>query len=618
MCGIIGSINSPFDLSALKLIEHRGPDASEIENFEVGEHQIGLGLVRLAILELTEAGKQPMISSCGKFAISFNGEIYNHLDLREKLKEIEFKGRSDTESILYYLMKFGIDSVSDFNGIFGFTFLDIENKKLYLARDPFGVKPVYYLRDDEDFIFSSEIRPVKELQKNPTPDLQNLSTLLRLRYLPSPLTLHENIHKLKPGHYIEVDLASKKLLYSEKYFPKKTSSPKNSPKMKSLEGYGFYLENAVKRQLMADVEVGVLLSGGVDSALVAAIAQKNYSGKLKAFTIGFEGVHEEDEIQAAAETAEILGLEHFSKKISFDNFLSIFKETTRIIEEPLATTSVIPMYYLSQLASEHVKVVLTGQGADEPLGGYQRYQGELISGKIPRGLIRSSKNIVSQIGVKNERILRSANALGEKNDVQRFLNVYSIFNQNEIQQLLNVKEEKAFDLISYFYNILNCSNKKTSVERMMAIDLRMNLADDLLLYTDKITMNFSLECRVPMLDTELVRFMESLPAKEKLAFRKTKIIHKEYAKKVLPARIINRKKYAFQSPTKIWFKNYNDQIRELLLNPGIFTEIFNVEGIHKVLDDHLKGYNREKQIFLLLSIYYWLQENEPAKTRLKK
>ncbi|QAA82191.1 asparagine synthase (glutamine-hydrolyzing) [Aequorivita sp. H23M31] len=618
MCGIIGSINRPFDLSALKLIEHRGPDASEIENFEVGQHKVGLGLVRLAIVELTDAGKQPMISSCGKFAISFNGEIYNHLDLREKLKEINFKGRSDTETILYYLIKFGIDSVSDFNGIFGFSFLDIENKKLFLARDHFGVKPVYFLQDDGHFIFSSEIRPIKYLQENPSPDVENLPTLLRLRYLPSPLTLHKEIQKLKPGHYIEVDLASEKLNYSEKYFPKVISNAQTSFRRNYLEEYGVHLENAVKRQLMADVEIGVLLSGGIDSALVSAIAQKNYDGKLKAFTIGFEGVHAEDEIEAAAETAEILGLEHFSKKINFDNFLSIFEETTRIIEEPLATTSVIPMYYLSQLASEHVKVVLTGQGADEPLGGYQRYQGELISQKIPRGLIRSSRNVVSRMGVKNERILRSANSLGEKNDVQRFLNVYSIFSQAEIIQLLNVKEEKAFDLISYFYNILDCGKKKTAVERMMAIDVRMNLPDDLLLYTDKITMNFSLECRVPMLDTELVRFMEELPTKEKLAFRKTKIIHKEYAKRILPNRIINRKKFAFQSPTKVWFKNYNDQIRELLLKPGIFTEIFNVNGLHQVLDDHLKGYNREKQIFLLLSIYYWLEENLSSGQKIKR
>ncbi|MDC8002354.1 asparagine synthase (glutamine-hydrolyzing) [Aequorivita todarodis] len=609
MCGIIGSINKSYNLGTLKLIEHRGPDASEIECFKVAQNDIWLGLVRLAIVELSEAGRQPMISSCGKFAITFNGEIYNHLDLREKLPEVDFKGHSDTETILYYLRKFGIDSVVDLNGIFGFSFLDIENEKLYLARDHFGVKPVYYFKDEKSFVFSSEIRPVKNLQENSEPDFDNLPTLLRLRYLPSPLTLHKNIQKLRPGHYIEVDLASEILQYSEKYFVKAHQIKVNTNKGNALKSYETHIENAVKRQLMADVEIGVLLSGGIDSAVVAALAQKHSEKKLKAFTVGFEGIHKEDEIDAAKETAEILGLEHFSTKINFDNFLSIFKETTRIIEEPLATTSVIPMYYLSQLASKYVKVVLTGQGADEPLGGYQRYQGEVISEKIPRGLIYSSNKIIPYIGVKNERILRSVSALGEKDDVQRFLNVYSIFNQDDIMKLLRVKEEKALGLISYFYEVLNCKLKKTAAERMMAIDVRMNLPDDLLLYTDKITMNFSLECRVPMLDTELIKYIETLPAWERLAIRKTKIIHKEYAKKILPQRIINRKKFAFQSPTKIWFKNHNDQIKELLLKPGIFTEIFNTDALNKLLNEHVKGYNREKQIFLLLSIYYWLQDN---------
>lgn len=608
MCGIIGSINKPFDLSTLKLIEHRGPDASEIEGFKVAQHDIRLGLVRLAIVELSDAGRQPMISSCGKFAITFNGEIYNHLDLRKKLSEIEFKGHSDTETILYYLMKFGIGSLVDFNGIFGFSFLDIENEKLYLARDHFGVKPVYYVQGDNYFSFSSEIRPLKNLELSIEPALENLPTLLRLRYLPSPLTLYKNIKKLKPGHYITVDLSSKELLYSEKYFVHDSPKTLNIPKKQALTEYSVHIENAVKRQLMADVEIGILLSGGIDSAIVAAIAQQNSNTKLKAFTVGFEGMHKEDEIDAAKETAEILGLEHFSTKINFDNFLSIFEETTRIIEEPLATTSVIPMYYLSQLASKYVKVVLTGQGADEPLGGYPRYQGEIISQKIPRGLIQSSNRIIPHIGIKNERLLRFTSALGERDDVERFLQVYSIFSQTDIQKLLKVKEEKAFALISYFYNILNCNSKKTSVERMMAVDVRMNLPDDLLLYTDKITMNFSLECRVPMLDTELIKFIESLPTNERVAIKKTKIIHKEYAKTLLPERIINRKKYAFQSPTKIWFKNYNDQIKELLIKPGPFTEIFNRDALNKVLNEHMQGYNREKQIFLLLSIYYWLQE----------
>ena len=304
-----------------------------------------------------------------------------------------------------------------------------------------------------------------------------------------------------------------------------------------------------------------------------------------------------------------MGLDHFIKEINFENFLSILKETTRIIEEPIATTSVIPMYYLSELASEHVKVVLTGQGADEPLGGYQRYQGELISSRIPRGTLRLANKILPHLGLRNERLLRSFNALGEKDDVQRFLKVYSIFQQSEIMALLNVREEKAFDLVSYFYN-LHKGSKKLSVERMMAIDVRMNLADDLLLYTDKISMNFSLECRVPMLDLELVNFIESLPVNQRLAIGRTKIIHKEYARKILPESIVKRKKLGFQSPTQIWFKTYNDQIKEMLLSPSAFTEIFNTTAISALLDQHLKGFNKEKQIFLLLGIFYWLQNNE--------
>jgi len=374
----------------------------------------------------------------------------------------------------------------------------------------------------------------------------------------------------------------------------------------TLTQYGTYLEQAVKRQLMSDVEVGILLSGGIDSAVVAAIAQKYSTKPLKAFTIGFEGLYNEDEIAEAKETADLLGLEHFTKKISFKNFLDIFKETTRIIEEPLATTSVIPMYYLAQLASEQVKVVLTGQGADEPLGGYQRYQGEIISEKIPRSLIKTGGKIINKFGVKSEKFIRAANSLGEKDDVKRFLNVYSVFTQPEIQTLLNIKETQAENQIAYFYNLLNCRSKKHSVERMMAIDTRMNLADDLLLYTDKITMNFALECRVPMLDIELVKYIESLPYSERVLRGKTKIIHKEYAKKILPEQIINRPKKGFQSATQTWFKQYNSEIKELLLSSELFAEVFNKEAVNEILNQHLQGYNREKQIFLLLSIYYWL------------
>jgi len=503
-----------------------------MECFDFQENKVIFAQTRLAIVDLSEAGHQPMISNCGNYAITFNGEIYNHLDLRKKLPEIKFKGHSDTETILYFLIKYGIESVKEFNGIFGFSFLDIKEKKQYIVRDHFGVKPVYYQYSQEELIFSSEIRPISKLIKSEL-DKENLSTLLRLRYLPSPKTLYNNIKKVKPGHYLIIDLSNKKLEVKEESFVQKLPKTQNISKKKAIDGYENHIEKAIKRQLMSDVEVGILLSGGIDSAIVASIAQKYSSPKLKAFTIGFQGLYNEDEIEDAKETADILGLEHYATKINFENFLSIFEETTIIIEEPLATTSVIPMYYLSKLASKYVKVVLTGQGADEPLGGYRRYQGEIISNQIPRSIINFGSRFVNTFGIKSEKIIRASHSLGEKNDIKRFLNVYSVFTQDEIQNLLNIKETQAKKQIEYYYDILNCKAKKTPVERMMAIDTRMNLSDDLLLYTDKITMNFALECRVPMLDTELIRYIESLNISEKVKRGKTKIIHKEFAKKAV-------------------------------------------------------------------------------------
>lgn len=576
-----------------------------LDDFQVSDHKVMLGMTRLAIVDLSEAGEQPLISSCGNYVLIFDGEIYNHLELRKKLPAIIFKGYTGAETALYYIMEYGIERIKDFNGTFGFSFLDISNERLYLVRDQFGVKPVYWFCKDNNFLFSSEIRPINYILRKIEPDLNNLSTLLRLRYLPSPLTPYQQINKLRPGHYLEVDLSSKEIKFREKNFAEYAINPLTKNKS-VLDGYGHKIEEAVKRQLVSDVEVGILLSGGIDSAVVAALAQKHSSDRLKAFTIGFEGDHVEDEIEAAAETAELLGLEHFSKTINFENFLSIFKKTIHIVEEPLATTSAIPMCYLSKLASQYVKVVLTGQGADEPLGGYQRYQGELISGKIPRGMISAFGKSISFLPIKNERLLRAFYALGEKNDVERFLKIYSIFQQNEIKTLLNITDEKSYDLVSYFYN-LQKERKISPVERMMAIDLRMNLSDDLLLYTDKIAMNFSLECRVPMLDVELIKYIESLPVDQRLAVGKTKIIHKSFANKILPQKIVNRKKMGFDSPTQVWFNTYNEQIKDLLLSSRPFIEIFNPSAVLKLLNQHLKGYNKEKQIFLLLGIYYWLE-----------
>ncbi len=611
MCGILGSVNIPFSEDTLNLIAHRGPDDFGIERFHIGEHNVHFAHRRLSIVDLSPAGHQPMVSACGNYVLIFNGEIYNHQELRHRLpNNLEFKGHSDSETLLYYLIHFGQQGIADLNGIFAFSFADKVKKKMILARDPFGVKPLYYAQKESGLVFSSEIRPIQALLNENELDGQALASLLRLRYNTAPRTLFKNVQKVPSGHIITWDISDSKINHESHFYASKLPKTVKGRKLELVDTYGDILEESVKRQLLSDVEVGVLLSGGIDSALIAALAKKHYKGKLKAFTIGFEGEFEEDEIADAKETAELLGLEHHVEKISFHDFLGLIKECSRIVEEPLATTSMIPMYYLAKLASEHVKVVLTGQGADEPLGGYTRYRSEIIREHLPSPIRSVLKPTFQLLGTKNDQLLRGAKTMEITNEMERFLSVYEIFDKEDIRNLIGEEDILSEDLIGHFYTMLNCKSRIHPTEKLMALDTRLNLSDDLLNYTDKITMNFALECRVPMLDLELVRFMESLPLEQKVNYREGKLIHKAYAKQLLPKKIINRKKKGFQSPTNRWFREEMDTLKSLLLDSSSsFSRVFNLNYVQKILEKHISGYNKEKQIFLFLSIYYWLDSN---------
>ena len=278
MCGILGSVNQVIDEKTLDLIKHRGPDDWGIDQFNINKSKIFLAHRRLSIQDLSLAGHQPMISACGKFAIVFNGEIYNHNELRAKLKDVVFKGHSDTETIINYIARFGIASVGDFNGIFAFAMLDIENGKIYLVRDRFGVKPLYFYKNNDCLLFSSEIRPIQKIVKDVL-DTENLALLLKLRYNASPTTLYKRILKLIPGHILTIDLKTFKT--QKESFHSSVSINNRISFKEALDQYEVLFEQAVKRQLLADVEVGVLLSGGIDSALVAFYAQKYTSKPIK-------------------------------------------------------------------------------------------------------------------------------------------------------------------------------------------------------------------------------------------------------------------------------------------------------------------------------------------------
>jgi asparagine synthase (glutamine-hydrolysing) len=541
-------------------------------------------------------------------AIIFNGDVYNHQELRNEIRTVSYRGHSDTETILHVLAQRGIASVNRFNGIFSFGYLDRDRGKLFLARDPFGVKPLYYCADGGSFLFSSELRPLRELVDDKI-DLTSLAELLRLRYLPAPDTLFLKIRKVRPGHLVEVDLRSPQLSFREyPYITPPAEAPQALSRAQAVDQYGRLLEKAVQRQLLSDVEIGVLLSGGVDSALIASIAQKHSNYRMKAFTVGFSGQTDADEVAEARETARIAGLEHHYVRIGFREFLDILPRVTAIVEEPLATVSTIPMFYLSSLASKFVKVTLSGQGADEAMGGYRRYQTELLRSFVPAPAVPFLRATARQLGVRNDTVLRALGAIGEANDVNRFEAIYSVFSRAQISRLIGQDATRATDRIRYVFELLNCSGQRRSVQRMMSLDLRMNLADDLLLYTDKITMHHSIECRVPLLDLELVQFVESLPCSYRVGLLRGKVTHKRFARRALPASIVNRKKNGFRTPAGSWFKAHKP-IADILLDPtSRFASYFDPTEVKSILNEHAAGLNRERHIFLLLGVYYWMAE----------
>lgn len=607
MCGILGGVNVRITPELLHTIWHRGPDRQDIYNDTCEGSDVALAHTRLSIVDLSEAGNQPMVSQDGNYVLIFNGEIYNHNALRQELQFRGWKGHSDTETLLYFLIEKGTEALHKLNGIFAFAFYDRIRKRIVLARDRFGVKPFYWAQNGDRLLFSSEIRPICQIFPVSV-DREALAVLLSLRYVPSPYTLYEGIRKLRPGHYCVVDLQKTCKVSEPEPYVKRLGACQHIGFDEAVERYGQKFDEAIRRQLMGDVDMGILLSGGVDSALVAGVASKYAEHGLKAFTVGFDQQYAVNEIEMAAETARWCGLEHHVVKMDVGDFFETFSECSRIVEEPLATTSFIPMYYLSRLASQHVKAVLTGQGADEPLGGYGRYQGELLHDKCPHFCFDWLAKLVDLSGIKKESVIRGARSLGIKDDVQRFASVYSLFTPDEVERLTGQSDHGlSVALIKYYYDLVTADWQK-SVDKMMSVDLRMDLADDLLLYTDKVTMNFSLECRVPMLDMELVDFLETLPTSYKVQRGKTKVIHKAYASRMLPQAFVNRPKLGFQSPTNIWFREQSSFVEQQLKN-GRVADLLDTQYMLDVVSQHKRGYNREKQIFLLLSINEWMSHN---------
>jgi len=561
-----------------------------------------------------------MNSADNKSCIIINGEIYNHLELKSQLENQMFNGHSDTETVVNYFTEYNIKkNLQNLNGIFAFAFLDLKREYLYLARDRFGVKPLYYYHDGDKLIFSSEIRPLKAIL-HPKVSRGSLMTSLKMRYISSPSTIYENINKVEPGQLLIFNL-KEDIKLEKTYFisPAKTlGSNKNDFKRLVLE-YGGLLEKAVEKQLMSDVEIGILLSGGIDSALIAAISKEKSKSEIKAFTVGFEGNNPEiDETEYAIQTAEILGLRHYIKKIKYADFFNSIEKIFEIVEEPIGTTSIFPMYYLSESAAARVKVVLSGQGADEPLGGYNKYKAlpwletfRLLMFVVP------TNSGVELLYKRHEALRRLITSFQCKNDIDALIAFNSILSTKEITGLLNSSNQNSNSKAllareNHFKQIWTrrSPGKSSLKNRFLYYDLRTSLPDDLLMYTDKLTMHFNMECRVPFLDNDLIAFIESIDSRYKFNSRRSKIIHKQFAREYLPSSIIERKKLGFRSPTKSWFIEQRPEIENLILTNLGSNTCFNIDAVKKIISNHSKSRNLEKQILLLLSLSYILKNND--------
>ncbi|MDH5694272.1 MAG: asparagine synthase (glutamine-hydrolyzing) [Gammaproteobacteria bacterium] len=611
MCGIAGSVtcrDSRIESDkVLNSLRHRGPDSSDFWTSTYGAASVNLFHTRLAIQDLSDAGQQPMMSKNGRWCLVFNGEIYNHFELRKNINQ-QFRGHSDTETLVELIsLKGVVETTKTLNGMYAFAAYDRKEAKLFLVRDTFGVKPLYFSHSKNEFIFSSEIRGIRQLISSPFEvDEEALKTFLTLRFTPSPQTLIKQVRRLAPGEILEYDLSNDSVLIqtrskvcSEKYVGNVDDAMKDYQEM---------LKKVVDRQLLSDVPVGILLSGGIDSALIASMVQERNIDS-PTYTVGYESGLEDCEIDDAKETASILGLKNYHIRLSYDDLWGALDSVTESVEEPLGTTSILPMWYLMKRAGSDVKVVLTGQGCDEPWGGYRRYQSELLCSKIPCisliarmvGLVGKAKRLPSYA----ERGVRS---LSKTNEVDRFYEVYSLFSDRERESLFHGNSSNYVKTLIEKHLLRYKGQSLSSVEKMMRIDTQLNLSDDLLIYGDKVSMAFSVEARVPMLDLELVKFVESLPLNYKVAIGKSKIVHKKMAMNYLPKSIVQRRKKGFQVPFGTWVKKeWKDRIFALLLDENApHLGLLDKKGIQGILNRHIRGdLDMSRQLFALSSLATW-------------
>ena len=600
MCGIVGFIDKSKDKKKIikdmaDLIIHRGPDS---DGYYVDDN-IALGFRRLSIIDLG-TGSQPIFNEEKDKVIIFNGEIYNYQIIKEDLlaKGHKFTTKADTEVILHGYEEYGEKILNKLRGMFSFVIYDIKTKELFGARDFFGIKPFYYYIDDEVFMFGSEI---KSFLGNPNFkrefNKEMLPLYLSFQYSALENSFFKNVYKLKPGCYFKYRDGKFKL---EKYYNLELEPYEDRSFDDFKDGIRDLLNDSVEAHKVSDVEVGSFLSSGVDSSLIATISSVN-----KTFTVGWDN-NNYSEIDYAKDLSKKIKVKNISKKISKSEYFEKFPMIQYYMDEPLADPSAIALYFVAEIASKHVKVCLSGEGADEIFGGYNIYQEPFTVSwyyKIPFPIRKFIGVLATPF--RNHSGFNFLIRRGKKIE-DRYIGNAFIFDTYEIDKVLNHKSNKKYtDLTKPYYK--HCKNYD-DVMKMQYIDFNFWLVGDILLKADKMSMANSLEVRVPYLDRVLVDYARHLPTKYKVNEKVTKYAFREVAKEVLDKKVANKKKLGFPVPIRVWLRE--EDTYNLVKNTFLEgSEFFNTKYLIKLLDDH-KNEKRDnsRKIWTIYTFLVWYKQ----------
>lgn len=614
MCGILGYISKKsIDKQSLQIatnaIQHRGPDAQGF--FYNDENTVAFAHRRLSILDLSAAANQPFTSSCGRYIIIYNGELYNFQEIKNQY-QIQAKTNSDTEIIIEAFAKIGTKVFHQLNGMFAFAIYDKQTKKIFLCRDRLGIKPLFFYQDEQVFVFASELKAITKINGlDFSINKQVIPEFLHLGFITQPNTIYQKIQKFPTAHYAEIGI---------NHFQNKIEfipywNLNESIQQEKITDFDIakrqlndLLFKSVEKQLIADVSIGTFLSGGIDSSLVTAIASKIKKDKINTFSIGFD-YNKFDESQYAKQVSEHLQTNHHPFLVKEKDVLEQLHAIIDVYDEPYADSSAFPSMLVSKLAKQHVSVALSGDGGDELFYGYGAH---IWSERLNKFYFSTFRKLIYATTQRSDdgRIKRAGTLFNYNNKQHIRSHIFSqeqyLFSENELKDLL-VQPDFNFDAFN------PNEDKKWSMDQQPIWDINHYLKDDLLVKMDRASMQYALEVRVPILDNTLVDLAFKIPASFKIKDKTQKYILKEVLYDYVPKSIFDRPKQGFAIPLVRWLKKDWNFLIDKYLNKTIIEQ-FNLVHYSKVKslkDRFLKNedylYNR---IWVLILIHWWLEENK--------